>query len=118
VGEVPYAEGVGDSDELWLSESHKQLIQECSALGKPLVVVLISGRALIVNDEINLSDAFVAAWLPGSEGAGVADFLFSIDGFTPTGKLPHAWPASVEHLPLGVGDKRALYPFGYGLQRF
>ena len=118
VGEQPYAEMIGDSDELWLSKEHKTLITNCEKLSKQLVVVLISGRTLIINDELSKSDAFVAAWLPGSEGGGVADFLFSVDGFKPKGKLPHAWPADIADLPLAQDAEHALFQFGYGLQDY
>ena len=115
VGEQPYAEGAGDSDELWLSDQHKKLVADCKSLGRQVIVVLISGRVLVINPELQLSDAFIAAWLPGSEGAGVADFLFANDGFKPTGKSPYAWPLKVTDLPLSKYDPRALFPFGYGL---
>lgn len=115
IGEQPYAEGAGDSDELWLTDTHKKLIADCKALGKRVIVVLISGRVLAISPDLNSSDAFVAAWLPGSEGAGVADFLFAKDGFKPSGKSPYAWPRKVADLPLSKYDSRALFPFGYGL---
>lgn len=118
VGEYPYAEGVGDSDQLWLSEQQQTMINQCHELDKQVIVVMLSGRALIVTPQLNQSDAFVAAWLPGSEGAGIADLLFATDGFTPRGKLPHAWPASVSDLPLSQNDRKALFPFGFGLQSY
>ena len=118
VGEQPYAEGFGDSDELWLSEAHKKLIKGCKEHVKQLVVILISGRVLVIGDELNVSDAFIAAWLPGSEGSGVADFLFSVDGFKPKGKLPYAWPSKVEDLPLAQDAEHALFPYGFGLQDY
>lgn len=115
VGETPYAEGLGDSDELWLSDAHKALIAGCRALDKQVVVVLVSGRVLLIEDELNASDAFVAAWLPGSEGAGVADFLYAVDGFKPVGKSPYAWPVRFEDLPLAADAEHALFRFGDGL---
>lgn len=115
VGELPYAEGAGDTDELWLSDDHKQMIAGCKALGKKVVVVLISGRVLAIKPELDISDAFIAAWLPGSEGAGVADLLFSIDGFKPKGKSPYAWPMDAADFPLESYDERALFKYGYGL---
>ena len=118
VGEQPYAEFKGDTDDLFLSDAHKQLVRDCKGLGKEVVVVLISGRVLAIEPELELSDAFIAAWLPGSEGAGVADFLFGTDGFTPVGKSPYAWPRKVDDLPLTMYDERALFPFGYGLQEY
>jgi beta-glucosidase len=118
VGEQPYAEGAGDSDELWLSAEHKRLISDCKSLGRQIIVVLVSGRVLVISPELNLSDAFVAAWLPGSEGAGIADLLFAKNGFKPIGKSPYAWPLQVADLPLSKYDSRALFPFGYGLNDY
>jgi beta-glucosidase len=118
VGELPYAEGFGDTDELWLSEAHKQLINDCKALGKQVIVVLVSGRVLSIEPELAISDAFIAAWLPGSEGAGVADFLFATDDFKPVGKSPYAWPRKVSDLPLSKHDSRALFTFGFGLNKY
>lgn len=118
VGEEPYAEFKGDTTNLYLTDEHKGYINSCKALGKKVVTVLISGRVLLVEDDITNSDAFIAAWLPGSEGAGVADLLYSIDGFTPVGKSPYAWPKQYSDLPLDQNSDKALYPFGYGLQSF
>ncbi|MEP5764293.1 MAG: glycoside hydrolase family 3 N-terminal domain-containing protein [Halieaceae bacterium] len=118
VGEQPYAEGKGDTDQLAISDAHRQLIRGCKQLGKKLVVILISGRVLAIKPELDASDAFIAAWLPGSEGAGVADFLFAVDGFKPVGKSPYAWPADLADLPLAQDDERALLPYGYGLEAY
>ena len=118
VGEDPYAEGAGDTNELWLRDSHKQLINDCKLLDKTVITVMISGRALIINDDLDRSDAFIAAWLPGSEGMGVADFLYGIDGFKPTGTLPFAWPKDINDLPLEQFAPHALFPFGYGLDEY
>ena len=115
VGEQPYAERAGDTDQLWLSDEHKELIADCRALVENLIVVLISGRVLEIKGELDLSDAFVAAWLPGSEATGVADFLFAVDGFKPTGRSPYAWPVSAADFPLSQYDERALFPYGFGL---
>jgi beta-glucosidase len=118
VGEEPYAEFAGDSDALWLSDEHKALISGCSELDKKVIVVLISGRVLLIKDELDQSDAFIAAWLPGSEGAGVADFLYAVDGFKPTGKSPYAWPARFDDIPIAADAAHALFPFGYGLSDY
>lgn len=118
VGEQPYAEFKGDSTNLDLTDDHKQLIDSCHQLGKEVIVILISGRPMTVTDSIAKSDAFIAAWLPGSEGAGVAEFLYGVDGFKPVGKLPYAWPARYEDLPLAQDAPHALFPFGYGLQDY
>lgn len=118
VGEQPYAEFKGDTDELFLSAEHKSLVRGCKELGKRVVVILISGRVLAIEPELQMSDAFIAAWLPGSEGGGVADFLYAVDGFRPTGKSPYAWPREVADLPLAIDDERALLPFGFGLEDY
>lgn len=118
VGEYPYAEMKGDSDELWLTDAHKKLISDCKDLGKKVVVILISGRPLVVQPELDMSDAFIAAWLPGSEGDGVADFLFATDGFKPKGKTPFSWPMEVADLPLAPDAEKALFKFGDGLQDY
>ncbi len=115
VGEQPYAEGAGDTDKLYLSDAHKALISSCKALGKQVIVVLISGRVLLIEEELAQSDAFIAAWLPGSEGAGVADFLYGVDGFKPTGKSPYAWPARFEDIPIAAHAEHALFEYGFGL---
>ena len=118
VGEKPYAEMFGDTNELELSQEHNQLISDCKDQGKEIIVVLISGRALVIKQPLDLSDAFLAAWLPGSEGAGVADFLFANNNFKPVGKSPYAWPMSVDDLPLSKYDPRALFPYGFGLSDY
>ena len=118
VGEAPYAESLGDTDDLSLSDKHKSLINGCKDLDKRVIVLLISGRVLAVEEELTKSDAFIAAWLPGSEGAGVADFLFSIDGFKPKGKSPYSWPADLTDFPLAQYAEHALFEFGYGLEDY
>jgi len=118
VGENPYAEGFGDTAELTLTDAHKNLILGCKILGKKVVVMLISGRVLLIEDDLNMSDAFIAAWLPGSEGMGVADFLFATDGFKPVGKSPYSWPVNYNDIPLAPDAPHALFKFGYGLQDY
>jgi len=118
VGESPYAEMEGDTDELWLTDEHKELIEGCKSLGKKVIVILISGRVLAIQNELDISDAFIAAWLPGSEGGGVADFLFGTDGFKPVGKSPYSWPVDVADIPLAPLAEHALFKFGHGLQDY
>jgi beta-glucosidase len=119
VGEQPYAEGEGDSADLALSGLDVRLIQRVRPRVNKLVVILLSGRPLIINDALDASDAFVAAWLPGTEGQGVADDLFGDHAFS--GKLPYTWPRSVDQLPFDFarlptsGDGAPLFPFAYGL---
>ncbi|HEX7598877.1 MAG TPA: glycoside hydrolase family 3 C-terminal domain-containing protein, partial [Polyangia bacterium] len=116
VGEMPYAEGVGDKADLSLSQADNDLVARLRPLVKKLVVVLISGRPMIINDALKSADAFVAAWLPGSEGEGVADALFGDQPFT--GKLSFTWPRSMSQLPFSVTKASdPLFPFGFGLTK-
>lgn len=142
IGERPYAEGMGDirmnndviveagsqikgsmkvlepyGHTLELAELHPEdlaTIQRITEQGIPCVVVLISGRTLLINKELEQSTAFVAAWLPGSEGQGVADVLFGDANFQ--GKLAFSWPKKARP-PINRGDKDydPLFPYGYGL---
>jgi beta-glucosidase len=115
VGETPYAEGKGDKTDLSLTDDDIQTINNVKSAGIPMVVVLISGRPMIVTDQIKDSAAFVAAWLPGTEGNGVSDVLFGDYDFT--GKLSMSWPSSNTQIPVNEGDgKTPLYPLGYGLK--
>ena len=123
-GEQPYAEFNGDRAHLQFNATDQEtlaILQELKSGGIPVVSVFLSGRPMWANPELNASDAFVAAWLPGSEGAGVADVLFqAADGSVPhpfSGRLSFSWPASPEQGPLNVGDEdyRPLFDYGYGL---
>ncbi|MCA0979475.1 exo 1,3/1,4-beta-D-glucan glucohydrolase [Qipengyuania flava] len=111
-GEEPYAEFAGDRKHLgFTDEEGLTLLRKFKAEGVPTVAVFLSGRPMWVNREMNVADAFVASWLPGSEGAGVADVL---TGAVPaTGKLGFSWPATCDAGPLN-GPKGALFPVGYG----
>ncbi|PIN03472.1 protodioscin 26-O-beta-D-glucosidase [Handroanthus impetiginosus] len=114
VGEPPYAESAGDNLNLTIPEPGLTTMRNvCSRI--KCVVVLISGRPLVVEPYLPMMEAFVAAWLPGSEGQGVADVLFGDYGFT--GKLPRTWFKRVDQLPMNFGDKHydPLFPFGFGL---
>jgi beta-glucosidase len=83
--------------------------------GLPVVVVVLSGRPVILDKIVEQADAIVAAWLPGSEGQGVADVLFG--DYQPTGKLSFAWPRSMSQIPRQPGGtaESPLYPFNHGL---
>ena len=115
VGETPYAEGQGDRPNgLGLDAEDVALIGKLKASGVPLVVVTVSGRPLDISAQLPSIDGLVAAWLPGSEGAGVADVLYG--DYNPTGKLSFTWPKSSAQEPINVGDgQQALFPYGYGL---
>jgi beta-glucosidase len=135
VGETPYAEGFGDVGgprwawdpadngvprpvkDMQLSAADKAAVDKVCAAAERCVVVVVSGRPLILDPaQLREMDGLVAAWLPGSEGAGVADTLFGARPFT--GKLPMTWPRSLDQEPINVGDADydPLFPYGYGLQ--
>ncbi len=123
-GETPYAEFEGDRETLEFSphdRSHLKILRRLKAAGIPVVSVFISGRPLWVNRELNLSDAFVAAWLPGSEGAGIADLLFKPAAGSGrrdfTGRLAFSWPASAMPVVFTASGsvEGALFARGYGL---
>lgn len=115
VGETPYAEGAGDRTDLALSSEDFAAIENVKKAGIPVVVLLVSGRPMIIDSALANCDAFIAAWLPGTEGEGVADVLFG--DYKPTGKLSHSWPRSMSQLPINYGDLNydPLFPYGFGL---
>jgi beta-glucosidase len=123
-GETPYAEGQGDRENLYFSQTYPEgltLLKKFRALNIPTVAVFISGRPMWVNPELNHSDAFVVAWLPGSEGAGVADLLFKSKNkqtlYDFKGRLSFSWPNEASGLPLNNNQlgAKALFSYGYGL---
>jgi beta-glucosidase len=116
VGEAPYAEFMGDRASLNLPDEDVATIETVKRAGIPMVVLLFSGRPIIINRALELSDAFVAAWLPGTEGRGVTDVLFGDYRFK--GKLSFSWPSSMDQIPINVGDSdyRPLFKYGFGLE--
>lgn len=123
-GEEPYAEFIGDVTHLGHqlgNPSDLALIKRLAADGIPVVAVLVSGRPLWVNREINAAGAFVAAWLPGSEGGGLADVLLADAEGKPrhdfTGRLSFSWPRSAVQSPLNAGQPGydPQFPLGFGL---
>ena len=115
IGEEPYTEGVGDRDSLLLSKKDRELLEKVKRAKIPYVVILISGRPMIINKELDSSHAFIAAWLPGTEGEGISDVLFGDFDFT--GKLSMTWPRSMKQIPINYGDSSydPLFKFGFGL---
>ncbi len=117
IGEAPYAEFQGDRADLSLAPDDVEAVRNLKKAGVPVVVVLLSGRPLILGDVLDQSDALVAAWLPGSEGQGVADVLFG--DCKPTGKLSRTWPRSMAQVPLTSNGDEAhydpLFKYGFGL---
>ena len=128
-GENPYAEFLGDIASLAYQPGASrdlELLRRLKQAGIPVVAVFLSGRPLWVNREINASDAFIAAWLPGSEGGGIADLLFKPApgkrAFDFTGTLPFSWPRTAVQTPLNIGQEKfgqpryaAQFAVGYGL---
>ena len=115
IGEQPYAEGSGDTNTLALSNANAAQVSDiCSRVTK-CIVVLMSGRPMIINTQLNQSAAFVASWIGSTEGVGFTDVLFGDYGFT--GKLTFTWPSSVSQEPCNAnnGCTGALFPYGYGI---
>jgi beta-glucosidase len=116
VGERPYAEGSGDRADLSLGKEDITAVANMKKAGIPVVVIVVAGRPMLVNDILSNADALVAAFLPGTEGQGVADVLFG--DYKPTGKLSFSWPKSNDQLPLNANSSKPydpLYKLGYGL---
>lgn len=123
-GEEPYAEGAGNVktiDYVSPGDADLLLLKKLRAAGVPVVSVFFSGRPLWINPELNASDAFVAAWLPGSEGAGIADVIFRNAAGQVNhdfkGKLSYSWPRHSTQLGLNRNDRDydPLFPYGFGL---
>jgi beta-glucosidase len=118
LNEHPYAEGVGDRADLTLGVDDLTLIQLVRNHCQKLAIVLFSGRPLIIADQLPLAEAWVAAWLPGTEGDGITDVLFG--DYAPVGKLPYRWPLTAYPIHPSVGqvvdeNHQSLFPLGYGL---
>lgn len=115
IGETPYAEGLGDDLTLALNATDLATIANVQASGVPMVLVLVSGRPLIITNQIDAFDAVVAAWLPGTEGDGVAEVLYGDFDFS--GTLSFSWPRNAAQVLGGfVGDNpNVLFEFGFGL---
>jgi beta-glucosidase len=128
IGETPYSEGCGDipspqggsscinrPTSLSVDSADVAVVQKMKNAGLKTVVVLVTGRPLILDQILPIADAIVVAWLPGTEGAGITDVLFG--DVHPTGKLPRSWPRSMSQIPINVGDASydPLYPYAYGL---
>ena len=123
-GEPPYAEGAGDLSNIEYQAGNKSdlaLLESLKAQNIPVISIFVTGRPLWVNKELNASNAFVAAWLPGSEGGGIADVIFkAANGEIKhdfTGKLSFSWPKTTNQLILNRGDENydPLFAYGFGL---
>jgi beta-glucosidase len=115
IGETPYAEGNGDSDDLNLPQASISMVKRIKESGLPVIVILISGRPLIIEPIIPYSDAIFAAWLPGTEGRGITDILFG--DYNPTGILSHSWPRKMDDIPINYGDENydPLFEYDFGI---
>jgi beta-glucosidase len=113
VGETPYAEGVGDRRDLALSDEDAELVERVASTGVPTIVVVYSGRPLILGETLERASAVVAAWLPGTEGRGVTDVIFG--DHAPTGRLSFAWPRTMAQVPHDGASGEPLFPFGFGM---
>jgi len=111
VGEMPYAEGVGDSTDLALPGL--SILDSLTGRCGSIVLVVVSGRPVIITDAIPRVNAVVAAWLPGTAGEGIADTLFGDAPFT--GKLPDNWPKNIGQVPSAPSGQNYLFPMGFGL---
>lgn len=112
LSEPPYCEGEGDRDDLSLSAEDVGLLRRVRRQCKVLVLVIYSGRPLILGDVLDICDAVVASWLPGSEAQGIADVLFGIRPFT--GRLPYEWPRTMDQVTSRTASS-PLFPLSYGL---
>jgi beta-glucosidase len=115
IGETPYAEGLGDVNVPEISAQDVEAIRNVKSAGVPLVVVLISGRPMLINEILDLADAILAAWLPGTEGRGVTDVIFG--DYNPTGRLSFSWPRNASQYPTNTADPNynPLFPYSFGL---
>ena len=115
IGESPYAEMEGDRESLALDKKNLAAIARIKKAGVPVVVIIVSGRPLIITDELDGWGGVIAAWLPGSEGKGVTDVIFG--DYNPTGRLSVTWPRNMEQIPINFGDSNydPLFEYGFGL---
>ena len=116
VGELPYAEMDGDTQSPELTKDDQAVIATAKQTGAKVVVVVLSGRPVLLGTAVAQADALLAAWLPGTEGEGVADVLFG--DCKPTGKLSFTWPRNIGQIPVGhhgTSVEEPLYPLNFGL---
>lgn len=119
IGEkTPYAEGAGDRSDLSLDAEDLMLVKKIKEKGIPTIVLLVSGRPMIISNILPSTDAFLAVWYPGTEGDGIAEVLFG--DHEPSGKLTHSWPKDMDQVPINFGDYyyNPLFEYKHGLQQF
>lgn len=119
ISEFPYVEWQGDNAFLNVMDTEIPMIERVRERSEKLIIILLSGRPIIITEQLTMADAFVAAWLPGTEGQGIADVLLGDLPFT--GTLTYTWPRVIEQVPFTAESKQAdgcdapLFPYGYGL---
>jgi len=115
IGEYPYAEGYGDNPSIGISSFDKNVLKKCYKSGNKLIVIMLSGRPLLIDDHINKWDGFISAWLPGMAGEGISDVI--LGDYSPTGRLSFSWPKNIKQVPVNIGDPEyaPMFPYGYGL---
>jgi beta-glucosidase len=116
LSEEPYAEFLGDVESIdTLPGADFSLLADAQAAGKPVVALVISGRPVLITDHIDSANAWIAGWLPGTEGDGIAEVLFGDYNFT--GKLSHSWPRTEAQVDENKDDAGfdPLFPYGHGL---
>jgi len=118
IGEDPYTEGAGDRVSLNIESEQVEMVRKLKEKGIPVVAVLVSGRPMIISEVMPYTDAMIAAWLPGTEGEGIAQVLFG--DYQPTALLTHSWPRSMSQIPINYGDDNynPMFEYKYGLQDF
>ncbi|CAN0520353.1 unnamed protein product, partial [Scytosiphon promiscuus] len=119
-GEPPYAEFRGDLSTLDFQPRDKKdadTLKRLRKAGSPTICIFLSGRPLWVNPSLNASDAFIAAFLPGTQAGALADVLFATNGLDFSGKLSFSWPQYADQYALNMGSQPydPLFPFGFGL---
>jgi beta-glucosidase len=107
IGEDPYAETEGDRTSINIRTRDMNMLREAYGYNCPVIVIMLSGRPMTIGDEYQKWDAFIAAWLPGTEGGGIADVLFGSEDFT--GRTAYTWRKTIK------GE--IMYPFGFGLTK-
>jgi beta-glucosidase len=120
IGENPYAEGMGDRTSIdgIITSPQVEIIKKAKSYGIPVIVILITGRPVSIQGFFHYADAVIAAWLPGTEGQGIADILFG--DYAPTGRLSYTWPVDNTQLPINYGDTDydPFYPYDFGITSF
>jgi len=115
IGETPYAEGLGDVNVPEISDEDIEAVHNMKNAGIGVVVILISGRPMLINDVLDLADGFIAAWLPGTQGQGVTDVI--LGDYNPTGRLSFTWPRSISQYPTNTSNANynPLFEYSFGL---